>query len=57
MTTTPHTIGADQSLALAHTMLREHKIRHLPVRRGGSLVGMLTERDLALIETLKVKRR
>ncbi|MEY4582656.1 MAG: hypothetical protein RL701_7359 [Pseudomonadota bacterium] len=53
MTTTPHTIGADQPLALAHTMLREHKIRHLPVRSGGKLVGMLTERDLALIETLK----
>ncbi|MET0390514.1 MAG: CBS domain-containing protein [Polyangiales bacterium] len=53
MTTTPHTIGADQPLALAHTMLHEHQIRHLPVRSGGSLVGMITERDLALIEGLK----
>jgi len=53
MTTTPHTIGADQPLARAHAMLREHGIRHLPVRNGGRLVGMLTERDLALIETLK----
>jgi acetoin utilization protein AcuB len=53
MTTTPHTIGLDQPLILAHVMLREHRIRHLPVRSGGRLVGMLTERDLALIETLK----
>jgi len=53
MTTSPHTVGADQTLAHAHSVLREHKIRHLPVLRGGELVGMLTERDLALIETLK----
>jgi acetoin utilization protein AcuB len=53
MTTSPHTVGADQTLTHAHTLLREYKIRHLPVLRGGELVGMLTERDLALIETLK----
>lgn len=53
MTTSPHTIGADQSLARAHAVLREHAIRHLPVLRGGQLVGMLTERDLALVEALK----
>lgn len=53
MTTSPHTIGADQMLAHAHAMLRELGIRHLPVLRGGQLVGMLTERDLALVESLK----
>jgi acetoin utilization protein AcuB len=53
MTTSPLTIGSDQTLAHAHALLREHRIRHLPVLRGGELVGMLTERDLALIETLK----
>jgi acetoin utilization protein AcuB len=53
MTTSPHTVGSDQTLAYAHALLREHRIRHLPVLRGGELVGMLTERDLALIETLK----
>jgi acetoin utilization protein AcuB len=53
MTTTPHTLGSDQTLAQAHALLREHRIRHLPVLRGGELVGMLTERDLALVETLK----
>lgn len=53
MTTSPHTVGTDQTLAHAHAVLREHKIRHLPVLRGGELVGMLTSRDLALIESLK----
>lgn len=53
MTTTPHSIGAEQTLAHAHEVLREHKIRHLPVLRGGALVGMITQRDLALVETLK----
>ncbi len=50
MTMSPHTVGADQTLAHAHAILKDHDIRHLPVLRGGELVGMLTERDLALIE-------
>jgi acetoin utilization protein AcuB len=53
MTPSPHTIGRDQTLARAATMLREHHIRHLPVLSGGHLVGMLTERDVALVETLR----
>ena len=53
MTTSPHTIGAEQNLSHAHAVMHQHHIRHLPVLRGGELVGMLTERDLALIETLK----
>lgn len=53
MSNAPYTIGPDQPLALAHTMMREHQIRHLPVLHGGKLVGMLTARDLALVETLE----
>lgn len=52
MTTSPHSIGIDQPLLVAHRMMHEHKIRHLPVLAGGKLVGMVTERDLALIESL-----
>ncbi len=52
MTHAPHTIGRDQTLTAAHHMMREHRIRHLPVLAGGRLVGLLSERDLALIETL-----
>lgn len=53
MTTSPHTVGIDQPLTTAHRLMRDNRIRHLPVLQGGKLVGMLTERDLALIETLK----
>lgn len=53
MTTTPHSIGKDQTLARAHDVMRSHKIRHLPVLEGGKLVGIVTERDLHLVETLR----
>ncbi|HXU73485.1 MAG TPA: CBS domain-containing protein [Polyangia bacterium] len=52
MTPTPHTIGAEQMLTVAIELMREHKIRHLPVLRGGRLVGILSERDVALISGL-----
>jgi acetoin utilization protein AcuB len=52
MTTSPHSIGTDQPLAKAHEMMRELDIRHLPVLLGGQLVGILTDRDLALIESM-----
>lgn len=53
MTPSAHTIGIGRSLADAHRVMREHQIRHLPVLDGGKLVGIVTERDLHLIETLK----
>ncbi len=53
MTLSPHTIGAEQTLATAHTVMRDNGIRHLPVLRGGRLVGMVSMRDLHLLETLK----
>ena len=52
MTTTPFTIGAEQPLGRAQSLMRTNQIRHLPVLRGGKLEGMLTERDVALIEAL-----
>lgn len=39
-------------MSQAHRVMREHKIRHLPVLDGGKLIGIVTERDLHLIETL-----
>ena len=52
MTTSPHSIGRDQPLSLAHKFMQEHNIRHLPVLDGGTLVGMVTDRDLHLVESL-----
>lgn len=53
MTTSPHSIGADQTLAKAHEMMRAHDIRHLPVLSGGHIVGMITDRDLHLVEAME----
>lgn len=53
MTRSVHTIGTKSPLAEAHRMMNDHAIRHLPVLEGGRLVGMLSQRDLHLIETLK----
>jgi acetoin utilization protein AcuB len=52
MTRSPHSIGEEQSLARAKTVMQEHDIRHLPVLHGGQLVGMVTDRDVQLVETL-----
>ncbi len=53
MTTSVHTIGSEQTIAHAAKMMRDHRIRHLPVLQGGQLVGILSQRDVHLIETLK----
>jgi acetoin utilization protein AcuB len=52
MTRTPHTIGRDQTLATAHRLMRTHDLRHLPVLEGGALVGVVSQRDLFLLESL-----
>ena len=52
MTRQPHTIGYDQPLALARARMNEHGIRHLPVLRGGHLTGIVTSRDIAIVESL-----
>ena len=48
MTASPYTIDADQTLDVAHARIYQGRIRHLPVTRLDQLVGVLTERDLAL---------
>ena len=53
MTPLPHTVGRDQTLASAHHIMNEHRIRHLPVLAGGHLVGIVSDRDLKFIEALK----
>lgn len=53
MTPGPHTIARTRTLEEAHALMRHYKIRHLPVLDAGSLVGLVTQRDLALVETLE----
>jgi acetoin utilization protein AcuB len=53
MTRIVHTIGTQSPLTDAHRIMNDHAIRHLPVLEGGKLVGVVSMRDLHLIETLK----
>jgi len=52
MSPTVHSVGKGQSLAMAHDLMRTSQIRHLPVLDGGKLVGIISLRDLHLVETL-----
>lgn len=53
MTTAPLSIGLEQTVAHAEKVMSEHHVRHLPVLEGGQLRGILSDRDVRLIETLK----
>ena len=46
MTPFPYVAQVDDSLLVARTLMVEHAIRHLPVKDGTTLVGVLTDRDL-----------
>jgi acetoin utilization protein AcuB len=47
MTENPFTAGPDMPLRQAVSLMRDRKIRHLPVvEEGGRLVGILTDRDV-----------
>lgn len=50
MTPSPHSIGQEQPLSRASEFMSKHHIRHLPVLHGGELVGVLTARDITLLE-------
>jgi acetoin utilization protein AcuB len=52
MTPAPHTIAPTRSLAAARRTMLQHHVRHLPVLDGGRIVGLVSERDLLLVESL-----
>lgn len=53
MTYVPKSIGYDQTIAQATEVMRKLHLRHLPVLKGGNLVGILTDRDINLVNSLK----
>ncbi len=53
MSAAPVVIEGGRTLAEAHDVLRTHGIRHLPVVEEGRLVGIVSQRDLYLVETLR----
>ena len=46
MTPFPHVIDIDDSLRHAREVMARHEVRHLPVKRGATLVGVLSDRDI-----------
>lgn len=52
MTRQPWTVRRNAKMSQAHQLMRTHRIRHLPVLEAGKLVGIVSDRDLHLIETL-----
>lgn len=53
MTPRPQVISSGHTLAQARQIMRQRDIRHLPVVDEGRLVGIVSQRDLYLLETLK----
>lgn len=53
MTTIPYTARPSLTLEAAMNLMQEHQIRHLPILEGGQLVGLISERDIRIIESFK----
>lgn len=54
MSTTPFTIEGDQTMSEAHALMSREQIRHLPVLSAGKLVGIITQSELHLVESLSM---
>ena len=48
MTPFPYSIAIEESVRTARDMMERHAIRHLPVKDQGTLVGVISERDVSL---------
>lgn len=46
MSTSIITVSPDDSIFYAHNLLKENKIRQLPVCINGKIVGIITDRDI-----------
>lgn len=51
MSHTPITVNSEQNLKFALERMQEHNIRHLPVLKGGKILGLLSERDIRFLES------
>jgi acetoin utilization protein AcuB len=52
MTPAPLTIAPNRMLSEAVQTMRDKHVRHLPVLDGGRVVGVLSQRDVLIIESL-----
>lgn len=54
MTEKASTVSPEATIADVWDLMREADIRHVPVVQGGALVGMLSDRDLARMDLVRV---
>jgi CBS domain-containing protein len=54
MTSNPVTVTPDATVAEVWDLMRERDIRHVPVVNGGTVVGMVSDRDLASFDLGRV---
>jgi acetoin utilization protein AcuB len=52
MSPAPHTIAPTSSLSRAVKTMRENQVRHLPVVDRDRVVGVLSQRDILIMESL-----
>ncbi len=53
MTPSPIFVAADDKLSRARELMEEHSVRHLPVVRGGALVGVVSQRDVFVVQLME----
>ncbi|MCX7923072.1 MAG: CBS domain-containing protein [Clostridia bacterium] len=53
MTSNPYTVSPDATIAEALEIMRENKIRRLPVVKSGELVGIVTDREMLEVSPSK----
>jgi len=52
MSALTHTVGRDQTIEEAAHRMHEFSIRHLAVLHGGRMIGIVSDRDITLVESL-----
>lgn len=52
MTPEPRSIGSGATLASALRLMTSYSIRHMPVVDRGELVGVLSDRDIAVVQSI-----
>ena len=52
MTREPYSIASGDNLTRAKDLMNRHVIRHLPVVDGGQLVGIISDRDVDVVQAV-----
>ena len=53
MTPNPRTVAPGDPMSVAHDLMRGYGFRHVPVVHDGKLIGIVSDRDLHLLEALR----